>query len=168
MRPLLQSLLGHPLAVLSLTLLWLLLQGSLASGQILLGIALALVVTKVSSHFWTAGQPARRPLLLGLYLWRAAVDVVIANLRMAVLILTPSRNPRPAFVELPLELKDPFALYLLATTISLSPGSLSADFSADRRVLLLHLLDAPDGSAAASECTQIKDRYERLLREIFP
>jgi multicomponent K+:H+ antiporter subunit E len=168
MRHLLQPLLEHPLAVFSLTLLWLLLQGHLAPGQILLGIALAVVVTKISSHFWTNSQPARRPLLLGLYLWRVAVDVLIANLRMAALILTPSRQPRPAFVELSLALKDPFACYLLATTISLSPGSLPAAFSADRRLLLLHLLDTPDENAAAAECARIKDRYEGLLLEIFP
>lgn len=132
MRHLLQPLLEHPLAVFYLTLLWLLLQGHLAPGQILLGIALAVVVTKISSHFWTDSQP------------------------------------RPAFVELPLALKDPFARYLLATTISLSPGSLSAAFSADRRLLLPHLLDTPDEDAAAAECARIKDRYESLLREIFP
>lgn len=168
MRSLVQPLLRHPLAVLCLTLLWLLLQGSVAPGQILLGSALAAVVTKVSSTFWTHAEPPRRPLLLALYLWRAAVDVVIANLRIAALILTPARPPRPAFVELPLELENPFARYLLATTVSLSPGSLSADFSADQRVLLVHLLDTPDQNAAAAECARIKDRYEGLLQEIFP
>lgn len=168
MMRLVKPLLGYPLAVLSLTLLWLLLQGSLAFGQIVLGTILALAVTTASSRFWAGRLKPRRPLLIVLYLWRVAVDVVIANLRIAALILTPSRHPRPAFVELPLALKEPFALYVLATTISLSPGSLSADLSADRRVLLLHLLDAPDPTDIAAECAMIKDRYERLLLEMFP
>ncbi len=168
MRHLLKPLFTYPLAVLSLTLLWLLLQGSLASGQIVLGTILAMAVTTASSRFWAGRLRPRRPLLLALYLWRVAVDVVIANLRIAALILTPSRHPHPAFVELPLALTEPFALYVLATTISLSPGSLSADLSGDRRVLLLHLLDAPDPADAAAECAKIKDHYERLLLEVFP
>lgn len=168
MRRLLEPLIRYPLAVLSLTLLWLLLQVSLAPAQILLGIILAMVVTAASSHFWSGRRRPRRPHLLALYLWRVAVDVVIANLRIAALILTPSRHPRPAFVELPLTLEEPFALYLLATTITLSPGSLSADLSDDRRVLLLHLLDAPNPADAAAECAKIKHRYERLLLEVFP
>jgi multicomponent K+:H+ antiporter subunit E len=84
------------------------------------------------------------------------------------LILQPSRSPRPAFIELPVSLTDPFALYLLAATISLTPGSLSAEISADRRALLVHLLDAPTQSDTESECAKIKERYERLLLEIFP
>ena len=168
MRHLLKPLRDDPITVVSLTLLWLLLQGSLASGQILLGVILALVVTRAVSPFSAGRLRARHPLLLALYLWRVAADILIANLRIAALILTPSRHPRPAFVELPLALTEPFALYVLATTISLSPGSLSADLSADRRVLLLHLLDAPDPTAAAAECAKIKERYERLLLEVFP
>ncbi|MBK5929821.1 Na+/H+ antiporter subunit E [Halochromatium salexigens] len=168
MRRLLAPLIRHPLAVLSLTLLWLLLQVSLAPAQILLGLILAWVVTGVSSRYWADRRRPRRPHLLALYLWRVAVDVVIANLRIAALILTPSRHPRPAFVELPLTLEEPFALYLLATTITLSPGSLSADLSDDRCVLLLHLLDAPYPADATAECAKIKHRYERLLLEVFP
>lgn len=167
MRHLLKPLLGDPLAVLSLTLLWLLLQGSLAASQVLLGLILASAITAASGRFWAGRQQPRRPLLIALYLWRAAVDVVIANLRIAALILTPSRHPQPAFVELPVALTEPFALYILATTISLSPGSLSADLSEDRQVLLLHLLDAPEPADAAIECAKIKNRYERLLLEVF-
>jgi multicomponent K+:H+ antiporter subunit E len=168
MRRLVGPLTRHPLAALSLTLLWLLLQGSLAPGQVLLGVMLAWGITAASSRYWADRRRPRRPHLLALYLWRVAVDVVIANLRIAALVLSPSRHPRPAFVELPLTLEEPFALYILATTITLSPGSLSADLSDDRRVLLLHLLDAPDPADAAIECAKIKHRYEHLLLEVFP
>ncbi|MFP4280579.1 MAG: Na+/H+ antiporter subunit E [Halochromatium sp.] len=168
MRRLLKPLRDAPMTVVALTLLWLLLQGSLAPGQLLLGVLLALAITSAVSPFSSGRLRVRRPLLLAIFLWRVAVDILIANLRIAALILTPSRHPRPAFVELPLALTQPFALYLLASTISLSPGSLSADLSDDRRVLLLHLLDEPDPGDAAAECAKIKDRYERLLLEVFP
>ncbi|MBK1703600.1 Na+/H+ antiporter subunit E [Halochromatium glycolicum] len=168
MRRYLKPLLSAPLSTLALLGLWLLLQGSLAPDQVLLGAGLALAITAAAHPFWPVRQRPRRPLLIARYLWRLAVDIVIANLRIAALILSPSRHPQPAFVELPLTLTEPFALYLLATTISLTPGSLSAELSDDRRLLLLHLLDAPTPADAAAECAKIKDHYERLLLEIFP
>lgn len=163
----LRPLLSYPLSVLALLGLWLLLQGSLAPDQVLLGTLLALAITAATSSLWPLRQRPRRPLLIARYLWRLAVDIVIANLRIAALILNPSRHPQPAFVELPLTLTEPFALYLLATTISLTPGSLSAELSDDGRLLLLHLLDAPTPADAIAECTKIQERYECLLLEIF-
>lgn len=167
MNRLIKPIIRYPLVVSALTLLWLLLQGSFAAGHILLGAVLGSAITAASSGFWSGRRRLRRPQLLALYLWRVVVDVLVANLRMAALVLTPSRQPRPAFIELPLALQEPFALYLLAITISLSPGSLSAGLSQDRRVLLLHLLDAPNPADAAAELDKIKARYERLLLEVF-
>ena len=74
------------------------------------------------------------------------------------------RRLRPGFVELPLDLTDEFAITLLASTISLTPGTVSADVSEDRRTLLIHALDVDDQDAMIR---QIKQRYERPLKEIF-
>ena len=91
-------------------------------------------------------------------------DILIANIRVAILILGPRSRLHPHFIVLPLELKDPFAITLLASTITLTPGTVSANLSSDRRSLLVHGLsvDDPDETAA-----QIKQRYEKALMEIF-
>ena len=47
----------------------------------------------------------------------------------------------------------------------MTPGSLAADLSQDRRTLLVHGLDVPDAQAMIDE---IKQRYEAPLKEIFP
>ncbi len=91
-------------------------------------------------------------------------DIITANVVVARLILGSPRKLRPAFVELPLELTDDFAITLLASTISLTPGTVSADVSEDRRTLLIHALDMDD---EAELVAQIKQRYERPLKEIF-
>jgi multicomponent K+:H+ antiporter subunit E len=91
-------------------------------------------------------------------------DILLANVTVARLILGPQRRLQPALVELPLDLDDKFALTILANTISLTPGTVSASLSADRRTLLVHALNVHDEAALIAE---IKTRYEAPLMEIF-
>jgi multicomponent K+:H+ antiporter subunit E len=53
---------------------------------------------------------------------------------------------------------------MLANTICLTPGTVSARLSPDQRTLLVHALDAPDpGCGARSD----QARYEAPLKEVF-
>ena len=83
---------------------------------------------------------------------------------MARLILAGSRALHPAFVVVPLELRNELAVSLLANIICLTPGTVSARFSDDRRQLLVHALDCPDAEQLVAT---IKARFEAPLREIF-
>jgi multicomponent K+:H+ antiporter subunit E len=67
-------------------------------------------------------------------------------------------------VQYPLDLREDFSITLLASTVSLTPGTVSADVSADRGTLLIHALDVADEAALIA---QIKQRYEAPLKEIF-
>jgi len=89
----------------------------------------------------------------------------VANLVVARLILGPVRRLRPAFIRLPLDLNNEFAIVLFTHSLSLTPGTVSADLSADRRFLLIHALDVED---EAQLVARIKQRYEAPLKEIFP
>ncbi|MEE3117758.1 MAG: Na+/H+ antiporter subunit E, partial [Pseudomonadota bacterium] len=74
------------------------------------------------------------------------------------------RPPRPAFVCYPLELEHPLAISILASTISLTPGTVSVDVSDDNTLLLVHALDAEDGDEVINT---IRTRYEKPLLEMF-
>ncbi|MBM1142556.1 Na+/H+ antiporter subunit E [Alcanivorax sp. ZXX171] len=156
-------LLPFPMLSLLLWLSWLLLNG-FSWGHGLLGLVLA-VVLPLGTRPFRPNVPRLRdfPKLVRFVLvvhW----DIITANVVVARLILGSPRKLRPAFVELPLELTDDFAITLLASTISLTPGTVSADVSEDRRTLLIHALDMDD---EAELVAQIKQRYERPLKEIF-
>ena len=69
------------------------------------------------------------------------------------------------WVVLPLELRSPEAISVLAGPITMTPGTVSSDLSADGRSLLVHCLDAPDAEDAVRA---MKDRYGARLKEIFP
>jgi len=91
-------------------------------------------------------------------------DILVANVVVARLILGRQESLRPAFVVMPLALHSELAISLLANTISLTPGTVSAYLSADRRCLVVHTLHttAPEELLAI-----IRERYETPLKEIL-
>jgi multicomponent K+:H+ antiporter subunit E len=92
-------------------------------------------------------------------------DIVVANVQVAWIVLTkPNSKLRPAWVVIPLDLVQPEAITILAGTITLTPGTVSADLSDGGHSLLVHALHTDDPDAVRDE---IKDRYERRLKEIF-
>lgn len=158
------SWLPHPLLTPLLLLVWLLLNNSFAPGHLLLGLLLGWAIPGLTQVFWPERVHIRQPLRLlrfgGLFLY----DLLIANLAVARLILRGPRPLRPAFVVVPLDLQDELAISLLANCICLTPGTVSARLSIDRRHLLVHALDCADPAALVDS---IKTRFEAPLKEIL-
>ena len=157
--------LPYPLLSLSLLLVWLLLVNQVSVGQVLLGSFLGWGIALLSRMLWIDAPPLAHPLKLAVFLLRVLLDIVVANLEVARRILGPMGQLRPGFVEVPLELRDELALTMLTSIVSLTPGTVSADLSDDRRSLLLHCLDVSDPQALVA---QVKARYEAPLLEVFP
>jgi multicomponent K+:H+ antiporter subunit E len=156
--------LPHPLLSLCLLMVWLLLVNDLSLGQWLLGTVLGLTIPLLTQVFWINPPRIYRPFKLCLFLLRILGDIVMANLQVAKLILGSPSKLRPAFVEIPMLLEDELALTMLASIISLTPGTVSADLSDDRKLLLVHGLDVADEAALVAD---IKQRYEAPLLEVF-
>jgi multicomponent K+:H+ antiporter subunit E len=157
--------LPQPMFSLFLWMVWLLLVNSLEPGHIVLGGGLALALPLFTARFWPDRPCMGRPWTLASYLAVFLWDIVVANLTVARLILGPVRRLRPAFITLPLDLKNDFAITVLAHSISLTPGTVSSKVSEDRRSLLVHVLDLEDEGQLVQ---RIKQRYEAPLKEIFP
>jgi multicomponent K+:H+ antiporter subunit E len=144
--------------------LWLLLANSINVGQLLLGSILAWFIPWFSQGFWPESLRMRKPLVLGRFLLVVMWDIVIANLILAARILGPVKRLQPGFMRVPLDIEQEFTITLLASTISLTPGTVSADLSMEGRYLLVHSLHVTDIDAAIAE---IKQRYEAPLKEVF-
>lgn len=156
--------LPHPYLSLTLVLVWLLLVNELSLGQALLGAVLGVLIPLYTSSFWPERPHPARPGLLARYLLRLFRDILVANLQVARLVLGPRARLRPALIAYRLELTDEFAITMLASTISLTPGTVSADLSPDRRTLLIHVLSTDDPDALRAG---IRARYETPLSEMF-
>lgn len=156
-----------PFPIISVSLLgfWLLLNRTLSPGQILLGSAVALVCGWGLAALQPPKAHPRRP---GRILRLSALvlaDIVRSNIAVARVILGPKRKERtPGFVEIPLELRDPYGLAALACIITSTPGTLWVDFNEASGILTIHVLDLVEKSEWIG---LIKGRYERRLMEIF-
>lgn len=159
-----RRLLPHPLLSAILLVIWLLLVNELSVGHLLLGAMLGWAVPLYTARFWPEQVRVRRPLLLLRFTAVVLYDILVANVAVARLILGQQERLQPAFVVMPLELRSEVAISVLANTISLTPGTVSAYLSADRRCLIIHSLHttAPDELLAT-----IRERYEAPLREIL-
>lgn len=159
-----RRLLPHPGLSGLLAVMWVLMVNEVSFGALFLGVVFGVLVPIFTAPWWP-GRPEVRfvPAIayVGLVLW----DIVVANFQVAAIILfKPNRDLRPAWLTIPLDLATPEAITVFAGTISLTPGTVSADVSACGQYLLVHALHAPD---PADEVTKVKARYEARLKEIF-
>jgi multicomponent K+:H+ antiporter subunit E len=157
-------LLPRPALSLALFLLWAALTNAASLATLLLGGLLALLLPFVVAPFWPDALRIRHPVLALKFATHIAWDMLLANWAVARRVVGPVAALHPAFVEVPLDLRDPFAATVLGSIVSLTPGTVSIDVDRERWVLQLHALDAPDPDALIRE---IKRRYETPLREIF-
>ena len=156
--------LPHPALSLVLAAAWLLLQQSLAPAQLLTALVLALGLPRLLHDFiGDAVHPRSLPTMLrlgGVVLW----DIVVSNLTVARIALSPLSDPQPAWVPVALETRHPSVIALLATIITMTPGTVSCIVDEKAHLILVHALDCSDPAGTAA---QIKQRYERPLRRIF-
>jgi multicomponent K+:H+ antiporter subunit E len=163
-RPAASGWLSHPTLTVVIAVAWLLLQGSLAPVHWIAAAALGLVIPRVAGRFLGAGVRVRRGGAALVLVLRVVWDIVRANLTVARLVLDPTARPSPAWVRVPLDLRDDKSIVLLATIITTTPGTVSCVIEESRRAILVHALDCPDPAAL---CAEIKARYEAPLREVF-
>lgn len=158
-------LLPHPLLTLILAVVWVLLQNEVSAGMVVFGIILGIVIPWITAVWWPdTPQGFRLGKMIGyaiIVIW----DIILANIQVAwIVISVPNAKLKPAWIVVPLKLKQPEAITVLAGTITLTPGTVTADLSDEGHSLLVHVLHTDDPDGVREE---IKDRYERRLLEIF-
>ncbi len=155
---------AHPILSVLLAAVWLLLNQSLAVPQLITAAVLALVLPRLLHGFLGPGVQVRSwpavVRLAGIVLW----DIVVSNITVARIVLSPWSRPQPAWVPVPLDITHPTAITLFATIITTTPGTVSCVVDDERRLILVHALDCSDVAGAAAD---MKQRYEVLLKEIF-
>ncbi|MEM1372364.1 MAG: Na+/H+ antiporter subunit E, partial [Pseudomonadota bacterium] len=129
------------------------------------GVILGILIPWATSIWWPDTPQGFRMGKMISYSLIVLWDIILANIEVAWIVLTvPNAKLKPAWIVVPLELRQPEAITVLAGTITLTPGTVSADLSDSGHSLLVHVLhtDDPDG-----ERDIIKERYERRLLEVF-
>jgi multicomponent K+:H+ antiporter subunit E len=160
-----KRILPAPWLSVALGALWLALEPSLSAGNLLLAAVVALLAPVLCAPLRPLPVRMRRPGVLLRLVLAVGHDVVQSNCLVAWSILNASRRkPRPAFVTIPLELRDANALAALAVITTVVPGTVWTELALDRSAVRLHVFDLDDEAAFIAH---YKSRYERPLLEIF-
>ncbi|MDI4663511.1 Na+/H+ antiporter subunit E [Xanthobacter autotrophicus] len=158
-------LLPHPLLTVLVTLVFIFLMNEVTAGVVVLGLILGFAIPLLTAPFWPGRPRLKAPLTVAEFMLVVLWDIIISNIEVAKLILFRRGDRlRTRYVTVPLDLETPEAIALLAGTITMTPGTVSADLSADGKALLVHCLDTGDPAATVAA---IKARYERRLKRIF-
>ena len=158
-------LVPFPFVSFGLLLLWLLLNQTASLGQFVIGCVIALVGGWILTTLQLPRAHVRRPSALLRLLGLVSVDIIRSNVAVGRIILGLGRRQRTSgFVNIPLELRNPYGLALLACIITSTPGTLWVNFDRQMGLLVIHVLDLIDED---DWIRTIKDRYERRLLEIF-
>ncbi|WP_299509155.1 Na+/H+ antiporter subunit E [Cypionkella sp.] len=159
-----RRLFPHPLLSFMLFIGWLLLANSANLNNLILATLLAILVPLATQPWWP-GRPRIHSMRLIGYVIFVLGDILCANVEIAAIILfMPARKIASVWITVPVDLPDPEAMALLAATITLTPGTLTAEFSTDNKALLVHVLHTRNPDAVRDA---IKSRYESRLKRIF-
>jgi multicomponent K+:H+ antiporter subunit E len=164
MTALFARLIPMPVMSLAILMVWVAITDSFGLGNILLGSILALSLPTITRAFWPNPPHVVRPIAGIRLAFIVILDIVLANITVARQILGPASRLRPAFVEIPLDITDPFVASILGSIISLTPGTVTIEVDCKRRKLLTHALNV---ESEAEMIATIKRRYEAPLKEIF-
>ena len=161
----LKRLFPHPLLSLLLFVTWMLLVNQFKLGSLVLALFLAIVIPILTGPYWEDRPRIRNIPAFAAYCLLVMWDIVVANIQVARIILfMRNEDIKSACIPVPISLKTPEAITMLAGTITMTPGTVTADMSSCGRVLLIHSLHAPDPEAIRAD---ILTRYEARLKRIF-
>jgi multicomponent Na+:H+ antiporter subunit E len=157
-----------PYAVL-LVAIWLLILASLDPLDVVLGAVVAAAVMAMP----LPGAPlerrdppvARRIVAFPRFLAAVFWDVTSGTWDVALRVLHLRPLDQPGIIEVPFGERTERGVAVSALATTLSPGTVLLDVDVERRVMILHVIDASDPDAVRASLDRF---YERAQKGVFP
>lgn len=155
-----------PIFAIVLLAMWLMLNTTLAFGHIVLGAALAALLLLAAVRLRPLQPRMRNGFVLLKLMFVVLFDIIRSNIGVGRVILgwVRHREVRSGFMGVPLDMRDPHGLAVLAMILTSTPGTVWVDISPDKTTLTIHVLDLVSEEEWVH---RIKHRYERPLMEVF-
>ena len=156
------SLLQQLPLLIGLIVLWMVLWGELTWLSLVSGVVVALVVSLVFYLPPVELGGRLNPFWGIVFLGRFLVDLVVASMQVAWLVIRPRGVTANAVIAAPLATRSDFIMTLTATALSLVPGSIVLEVDRDQSILYLHVIDTgtPEGA------DRFRDKVRRVERGI--
>jgi len=153
---------------LTLMLIWLIANGTLAPDTLIAGAVISAVIALLFAAFsqvysvirWSPKVIFHYFMYLGVFF----IELVKANLSVMRLVFSPHIDIRPGIVEIKTGLKSPIGRLALANSITLTPGTLVVDIINDS--LFIHWINVSSTDPVAAT-REIASRFEKHLKVIY-
>lgn len=156
--------LPSPLMSLALLILWLMLNQSIEPAHLLLGAMLAIAVPLLIAPLRPTPVRVSRPLTIMRLTFYSLVEILRSCFNVCTLIVLRSQKLNTQFIRIPLDLRDPHGLAVLACIINSTPGTVWVELIPGSNDLALHVFDLHDADWWVN---MIKTKLEQPLIEIF-
>ncbi|MCT1413900.1 Na+/H+ antiporter subunit E [Corynebacterium sanguinis] len=157
----------RPHFVLWLTLMWVILLGEISWGNVLGGLALALLIVLALPLPKVPRDHHRvrwSKLAVFVIVWFG--DLIVASAKVAWLALRPAAPPRNAILKVPMRVSNELVLYLATCAYNLQPGGAVTDLDIANREWTIHVLNAETEEDIARERRSVA-KLERQMIDIF-
>lgn len=135
-----------------IVLVWLLLWDTFQVANVLSGVLVALVVLKVvPGPRFDVRPPVIRPIATFRFVARVGIDLLRANLAVTREIISRESSVNTAVVAVPLPDTSPGLLTVVASVLSLSPGTMPIEVIDEPGTIYIHVLKLADIEAKRRE-----------------
>jgi multicomponent Na+:H+ antiporter subunit E len=149
-----------------LTLVWILLWGTVSAANIVSGLAVALVITVLLPLPAVPVEGRVHPLSVLRLIVTVAYYLVVSSVQVAWLAIRPGTPPLTAVLRAHLAIKSDLVLALAVNVINLTPGTIVLEIDQTRRMLYVHVIDVGSERTVQRFYRQIA-QFERLLVAAF-
>ena len=93
-------------------------------------------------------------------------ELIKASFIVAYEVVTPFHNMHPGIIAVPLDIKTDLEITIFSSLVTLTPGTLSLDVSADKSHLFVHAMYIHEGDSAIL-ANELKNGFERRVIRIL-
>lgn len=146
-----------------LAAVWVFLTGELNFQNFVEGFVIGFAIIFVTKNVTATSSYVRKIPKIIEFVFYFIYELIVANIKVTVDILTPKHRMTPAIIAVPLTVDKNFEITLLANLITLTPGTLSLDLSSDKKILYVHSMYVDDPEKFRDS---IKNGFEKKIMEI--
>ena len=142
---------------------WMFFQNNFTATNFLFGYIIGVIILYILRRFLVFEFYMNRVWAIIKLIMLFIIELIKANVDMIKIILSPKLDNQPGIVAVETRLESNVEITLLAALISLTPGTVSMDFSGDGKTIYIHSIDVPDKEEMIE---QIQNSFERAIMEV--
>lgn len=156
----------RPTPLIGLTVVWVLLWGTLSWANVLSGMVLAATVLIVFPLPPLLIDVHIRPLALVTLIARFLADLVVASVKVAAQAVGVVSMEGSSVIVIPLHCTDLLAQTMIAEMVSLVPGTVVVELDSEAAWMALHVLGANTAERADAARADVRALERRVLRAL--